>query len=590
MKSFRKSTLAILGLSAIFGNPLMANETNKAALIDYDQRKFGMFIHWGIYSVAGGEYQGKKIRGISEWIQNRMKIPVNNYAKLANDFTAKHYSAEDWAQLAQDAGMKYMVITSKHHDGFAMYNSKISDYNIVERTAYGKDPMVVLANEARKRDIKFGFYYSQDQDWADPNAHGNDWDFDASKRQPQFYIDNKALPQIDEILKNYGDLGLIWFDTPGLLSKQQAVSLRNRVTQLQPQALINSRIGHGLGDFEQTGDNAIPLQVWPNKKWEVPATINHSWGYKKDDHFWRDPKDLLAKLVDIVSKGGNYLLNIGPTGDGVVPEPSKIILKDIGRWMKINGEAIYGTDACPFYYHNVDWRCTTKKGKLYVHLLRQSDSDFQLSGLKNSVKSARLLGYGKLNYKQQGERVTITLPQVGLRDHVDVIELSLADEQVKIAAEQHNAIQPKSIDLFAWAARFRSPEMTFDWQSNSVSNFIDITNQGFKRESANFESELWWYPYGSIKGNYQVNVTYACQGKGPAGIGEFKTQLEDWSLSGSISKKFPCNMSGDKQTVTFTRPIKIDQSHEQLVFKFKEFGDGLSSFKLYKVGLTHLNN
>lgn len=202
---------------------------------------------------------------------------------------ASSYDADDWAQLAQDAGMKYMVITAKHHDGFAMYNSKVSDYNIVKQTPYGKDPMFALANSARKRDIKFDFYYSQDQDWADANSRGNDWDFDVNKRQPQHYIDNKALPQIDELLKGYGGLGLVWFDTPGLLSKSQASSLHDRVKQLQPQAVTNSRIGHDLGDFEQTGDNAIPLQVRSNKNWEVPATINHSWGYKKDDEHWREP-------------------------------------------------------------------------------------------------------------------------------------------------------------------------------------------------------------------------------------------------------------------------------------------------------------
>lgn len=590
MKTYRKSALAFLACTTLSSSSLMANENSNESLADYDQRKFGMFIHWGIYSVAGGEYQGKKIRGISEWIQHRMQIPVNDYGQLAKGFMASRYDADDWAQLAQDAGMKYMVITAKHHDGFAMYNSKVSDYNIVKQTPYGKDPMYALANSARKRDIKFGFYYSQDQDWADANARGNDWDFDVNKRQPQHYIDNKALPQIDELLKGYGNLGLVWFDTPGLLSKSQASSLRDRVKQLQPQAVINSRIGHDLGDFEQTGDNAIPLQVRSNEKWEVPATINHSWGYKKDDEHWREPKDLIAKLVDIVSKGGNYLLNIGPTGDGVVPESSRVVLKDIGRWMNINGDAIYGTDACPFYYHNVDWRCTTKGDKLYLHLLRQQDANFRLTGLKTKVKAANLLGYGKVAYQQKGEQLAVELPKASLVDHVDVIELTLADSSVNVSANQHHSTRPDNVDLYAWAARFRGPEMVFDWQSNSVSNFVDITKQGFERKSANFESELWWYPHGTIEGNYQVSVSYTCQGQGFAGIGEFQTKLANWILDKSMEKALACNASGQIQTVSFNTPAVINQEHEQLIFRFKEFGDDLASFKLFKVTLAKLDN
>lgn len=590
MKTYRKNALAFLVFTTLSSSSLMANENSKESLADYDQRKFGMFIHWGIYSVAGGEYQGKKIRGISEWIQHRMQIPVKDYGQLAKGFMASRYDADDWAQLAQDAGMKYMVITAKHHDGFAMYNSKVSEYNIVKQTPYGKDPMSALANSARKRDIKFGFYYSQDQDWADANARGNDWDFDVNKRQPQHYIDNKALPQIDELLKGYGDLGLVWFDTPGLLSKSQASSLRDRVKQLQPQAVINSRIGHDLGDFEQTGDNAIPLQVRSNEKWEVPATINHSWGYKKDDEHWREPKDLIAKLVDIVSKGGNYLLNIGPTGDGVVPESSRVVLKDIGRWMNINGDAIYGTDACPFYYHNVDWRCTTKGDKLYLHLLRQQDANFRLTGLKTKVKAANLLGYGKVAYQQEGEQLAVELPKASLVDHVDVIELTLADSSVNVSANQHHSMRPDNVDLYAWAARFRGPEMVFDWQSNSVSNFVDITKQGFERKSANFESELWWYPHGTIEGNYQVSVSYACQGQGFAGIGEFQTKLANWTLDKSMEKALACNASGQIQTVSFNTPAVINQEHEQLIFRFKEFGDDLASFKLFKVTLAKLDS
>ena len=249
-----------------------------------------------------------------------------------------------------------------------MFDSEASDYNIVDATPYKTDPMVSLANEVRERGLLFGFYYSQALDWHEPNAAGNTWDF-PEERDPAPYIQNKLLPQVNELLGNYGDLSLIWFDTAQLLNREQVVELRRTVKARQPQCLVNSRIGHDLGDFDQMGDNSIPTHVHAAGVWEVPATLNDTWGYKKNDHAWKDPRDLICKLADIVSKGGNYLLNIGPDAEGVVPMESQRILRQIGQWMKVNGESIYGASHSPFNVNGITWRCTAKPGILYLHMI-----------------------------------------------------------------------------------------------------------------------------------------------------------------------------------------------------------------------------
>ena len=276
----------------------------QSPLEKFQAMKFGMFIHWGLYAVPAGEWKGKYVRGIGEWVQYREKIPIAEYEKLAEQFNPVKFNADEWSELADDAGMKYMVITSKHHDGFAMYYSKVSDYNIIDRTPFGRDPMKELAAANAKRNIGFGFYYSQAQDWHEPNASGNTWDF-PEDRDPKPYVEGKALPQVEELLDNYGELALIWFDTPRLLTEEQAGSLKQMVKDKQPNCLVNDRIGFKLGDYYQMGDNAIPTLVYYWNTWEIPATLNDTWGFKSMDHNWKDPKDLIYKLTDIVQKGGN---------------------------------------------------------------------------------------------------------------------------------------------------------------------------------------------------------------------------------------------------------------------------------------------
>ena len=327
--------------------PLPAPKSQDEKMQWFRQAKFGLLIHWGLYAIPAGEWNGQPVAGIGEWIMNRAKIPVKEYEQLATRFNPVKFNAEEWVQMAEDAGMKYMVITSKHHDGFAMFGSQASKYNIVDATPFKRDPLKELAAACARHHIKFGFYYSQSQDWHEPNGAGNTWDFGPDdKKDYDQYLRGKAEPQVKELLSGYGPVALIWFDTPRMMTGDRATRFADILKAVQPATLIDGRLGE-KGDYVSTGDNQIPNQ--PLKEdWEVPATLNHTWGFKKDDTDWKTTADLTFKLVDIVSKGGNYLLNVGPTAEGVIPQASQDNLRGVGKWLKVNGESIYGAGATPF--------------------------------------------------------------------------------------------------------------------------------------------------------------------------------------------------------------------------------------------------
>ena len=412
----------------------------------FREAKFGLFIHWGLYCIPAGEWQGEEVAGIGEWIMRRARIPVREYEKLAGQFNPVQFDAEQWTDMAVAAGMKYVVITAKHHDGFAMYRSAVSPYNIADATPFRRDVVGELAAACQRKGLRFGVYYSQAQDWHEPGGAGNDWDFlpDAEKDFDS-YLSGKALPQVEELLTGYGPICLVWFDTPVLMNEERSRPFIDLIRRLQPDCLIDGRLG-ASGDYQSTGDNKIPPTVMSGD-WETPATLNDTWGFKKNDHNWKTPEDLIFKLVDIASKGGNYLLNVGPDARGVIPDPSVENLKAVGEWLKVNGEAVYGagrtcfgaefgepageTDkkGIPVYHVREAWRCTTKPGKIYLHLFEwPEDGRFRLEGLTVPVRHIICLADAdrrEVPFTQTESAVTIQLNGVKRDPRGTVLSLEI---------------------------------------------------------------------------------------------------------------------------------------------------------------------
>ncbi len=455
----RRSAVAVacLCLAAIPAGSQTADtpEARKARIAWFHEAKYGLFIHWGLYAIPAGEWKGQRIPGIGEWIMNRAKIPVAEYAQLTKQWNPVKFDADAWVRLAQDAGMKYIVITSKHHDGFALYRSKASTYNVVDATPGKRDILRELADACKKRGMRLGYYYSQSQDWHDPNGAGNNWDFGPDERDGKElkdydkYLREKAEPQVKELLTEYGPVALVWFDTPRMMTGDRATRFTNIVRSLSPATLIDGRLGE-KGDYVTTGDNVIPAEA-QTEAWEVPATINHTWGYRKDDVDWKSQQDITFKLVDIVSKGGNYLLNVGPMADGVIPQASQDVLRAVGGWLTKNGEAVYGAGKTPWGEElgepsargtkdlrgqplqllRRDWRVTTKPGKLYFTFFEEPRTAFELPPMKNKVKRAYRLEDGvAVELKTDGGRTLLNVPRPIWNPTAAVVVVEIEGDQV----------------------------------------------------------------------------------------------------------------------------------------------------------------
>lgn len=315
----------------------------------FRQAKFGMMIHWGLYSLPAGEWKGQRMPFIGEWAQSYFRIRNEDYGKLTQAFNPILFNAEDWVKLALAAGMEYLVVTAKHHDGFAMYRSEVDPYNVYHGSAFQRDVIGEIAEACYRHGLKLGLYYSQDLDWHEPNGGGylhghtncdvmswtNDWDYpDNEHKHYTLCFEAKIKPQVRELLQNYGDLCLIWFDTPLTISTEQSIELVQMVKRYQPDCLINSRIGNGMGDYESLGDNEIPEGAMPEGLFETPATLNDTWGYKSFDHNWKNPQEVIRLKNHLNERGVNYLLNVGPDYLGRIPAPAQDILLNVGRELR----------------------------------------------------------------------------------------------------------------------------------------------------------------------------------------------------------------------------------------------------------------
>ncbi len=405
----------------------------------FREARFGMFIHWGLYAVPAGEWNGKRIGGLGEWIMHQGKIPVAEYEPLVKQFNPVRFNAREWVRIAKDAGMKYIVITSKHHDGFCLFDAKNSDYDVMA-TPFRRDILKELAAECKRAGIRLCFYHSI-MDWHHPDhLPRRPWD-------PRPGIETKfdryvayMKEQLAQLVKDYGPLGIMWFDGEweSTWTHEMGKDLYAYVRSLQPSIIVNNRVDKGrrgmqgmsapefAGDYG-TPEQEVPAEGLPGVDWESCMTMNDTWGFRKDDHNWKSSADLIRMLVDCASKGGNLLLNVGPTAEGLIPEPSVERLADIGRWMKVNRESVYGTTASRI--GKPAWgRSTTKGNRIFLHVFDwPKDGALRVEGLKTPPTSARLLAAprAKLSIKQDGTSWLIALPSLAPDRVVSVIALDL---------------------------------------------------------------------------------------------------------------------------------------------------------------------
>jgi alpha-L-fucosidase len=468
-----KKLFLILMVSIFLMNAAFSQAVSKDDRMKWwREARFGMFIHWGVYAVPAGTHNGQRINRIGEWIMNRGKISVADYRAYARQFNPVKYNPEDWVKMAKNAGMKYIVITAKHHDGFALFDSKVTDWDMVDATPYKKDLIKPLAEACRKHGIKLGLYYSHAQDWMHPGgaaarkvasegwknpdsvaidaytaANKGHWDPAQTTKTMAQYIDEIAVPQVREILTNYGDIAVLWWDTPTDMTDEFAEKL-NALLSLQPNIITNDRLKRPNypGDYK-TPEQRIPkLEEIDGKDWETCMTMNNTWGFKSYDNEWKSTETIIRNTLDIASKGGNYLLNVGPTAEGLIPEPSVQRLKEVGEWMKKYGEAIYGTKASPLV--PLKWgRCTQKTSGgntiLYLSVFDwPGDGKLTVPGLKNKIISTTLLGTKKkLSSKSEADNIVISVPEQAIDAKATVIKLEVEGIVEPVSAGAQKAME-----------------------------------------------------------------------------------------------------------------------------------------------------
>jgi alpha-L-fucosidase len=411
-----------------------SKDQRDARMAWWREAKFGMFIHWGLYAVPAGTHDGKQIGGIGEWIMHDAKIPVAEYAGYAAKFNPTQFDAGLWADIAKAAGMKYMVITAKHHEGFAMFPSKADSFNIHDATPFQRDPLKELSDACAQRGIKFGVYYSQAQDWHHPGggAWGGHWD-KAQDGEYDKYLADISIPQVRELLTTYHP-AILWFDTPLAMSHERTEQFLDAI-KLRPGLIYNNRLGNGVPGDTETPEQNIPPRGFPGRDWETCMTINDTWGYKSFDKNFKSTRTLLTNLIDICSKGGNYLLNVGPTDKGIIPPGEVERLKEVGAWLDRNGESIYGSSGSPFR-EQLPWgRCTQKPGKLFLHVFNWPKDGLLLVPIANHVSKARLLVQPNQSLKVEtgADGAVVSLPETAPDPIASVVVLEVPDAPAPLA-------------------------------------------------------------------------------------------------------------------------------------------------------------
>lgn len=435
--------MATIGLT---GSLPPETKAEKAARMKWwHEARFGMFIHWGLYSIAAGEYKGQTNH--AEWLMETAHVPVDEYEKYRDQFNPVKFDARAWAKMAHDAGMKYVVITTKHHDGFGLFDSKAGDYNVMS-TPFKRDIMKELSTAVRAQGLTMGWYHSI-MDWHHPDYFpARPWNPRAGKQTSLDAYNSYLRKQVTELLTNYGPIGVMWFDGEWERSwnDHYGKPLYELCRTLQPSVIVNNRVSNsragsmedatsgGVGDFT-TPEQYIPATGLPGVDWETCMTMNDHWGYNSHDTHWKSTETLVKNLVDVVSKGGNYLLNIGPKADGTFPQEAVDRLKEIGAWMDVNGESIYGTEASVF--DKLDWgRSTTKfhprTTTLYLHVFDfPAGGKLTIPGLANRCLEAKVLGADvRPTIHRDGPNVQLGFPEMEVGQLPLVVKLEIEGKPI----------------------------------------------------------------------------------------------------------------------------------------------------------------
>ena len=549
------------------------------------EARFGMFVHWGLYAVPAGKWRGKKVPGIGEWIMNNAKIPIPEYEPLAKRFNPVKFNADEWVRIAKNAGMKYIVITSKHHDGFCLWDSKVSDYDIMDATPFKRDILKELSEACKRQGVRLCFYHSI-MDWHHPDAQGpfHPNYNDTTRSNPNFarYVEDYMKPQLEELITNYGPLGVLWFDGEWIKdwTEPQGKKLYKYVRSLQPDIIVNNRVGKGRkgmqglteegyfrGDFG-TPEQEIPATGLPGVDWETCMTMNDTWGFKSYDDNWKSTEGLLRKLVDIASKGGNFLLNVGPTAQGLIPQPSVERLAAMGKWMAKNSESIYGTTASPFEIS--PWgRCTTKPGKLYLHVFDwPQNGELEVPVLGRRVKRAYLLAQ-----KQRGDlllgiddagNLVITIPRK-VPDRINTVIVVEIEGEGSVVPRPAEQVEDGSITLKAAEAIVHGHAARYESAGGK-------DNIGYWTDP---EDYVTWGFKVTVPGTFGVEITYACAN----GVGgsEYTVAVAEQKLDGTVSDtgdwvKFTTRKLGTvkiAKTGTYTLSVKPKTMPHSAVMNLK---------------------
>ena len=467
----------------------------------FKQCKFAMFVHWGLYSHTGGIWKGKTYHGITEWLMCTANISAADYADIAKEFNPSDFDAADFVATAKAAGMKYIIVTAKHHEGFAMFRSK-DPFNIYDATPFKRDPMAELAEECRKQGLGFGFYYSQFQDWQAYNR----WDESLKDADFEKYFQEKCLPQIEELLTHYGKLALIWFDTPGKMTPEQSKKIVELVHRYQPEALVNSRIGNGVGDYSSMNDNEVPAHRIPGL-WECIRTSNNSWGYSAIDQDFCSASEILWDLIQVVARGGTFMLNVGPDPKGNIPAPCRHALLETGKWLQKYGDkVIYSAQSSPWTTVRSWGDCTRRKEKAYFVLQNwlpgKTITEYGFPGV---IREVTWLGKNqKLRFEQNEKSFKIDLPEMTGDDLYEVLEIVCEKEIGELTDPVITADPLYPCHLKAETAVLTNAEFKHDFWAERFGEFIyvNIIHNWQPNAKATWDFEL------TEPGCYRISIRY----------------------------------------------------------------------------------